>query len=54
MDVNAQKDSQAHGKMSPFRWDTDTQLALTVGIALLVAVALHIKFNASAGVRVGR
>lgn len=54
MDVSAQKDTQAHGRMSPFRWDTSTQLAVTVAVALLVAVILHVKFNASAGVRVGK
>lgn len=54
MDVNAQTDSNAHGRMSPLRWDTSTQLAATVGVALLIAILLHIKFNASAGVRVGR
>ncbi len=54
MDVNAQTDSQAHGRMSPFRWDTSTQLAATVGLALLVALLLHVKFNAAAGVRVGK
>jgi|HubBroStandDraft_1064217.scaffolds.fasta_scaffold195087_2 uncharacterized membrane protein YgaE (UPF0421/DUF939 family) len=54
MDVNAQVDSRAHGKNSPFRWDTSTQLAVAVGLALLIAVVLHVKFNASAGVRVGK
>lgn len=54
MDVNAQTDTNAHGRMSPLRWDTSTQLAVTVGIALLIAIALHIKFNASAGVKVGK
>lgn len=56
MDVNAQTNSQAHGRMSPFRWDTSTQLAVAVGVALLVALALHVKFNAgvNAGVRVGK
>jgi hypothetical protein len=58
MDVNAQNDTsrQAHGRMSPFRNDTSTQLAIAVGLSLLVAVALHVKFNTSAsvGVKVGR
>jgi hypothetical protein len=40
--------------MTPKRWDTSTQLAFVVGLALLVAILLHIKFNASAGVRVGK
>jgi len=57
MDVNAANSNQTgHGRMSPFRWDTSTQLAATVGVALLVAILLHIKFNAGAnvGVRVGK
>ena len=56
MDVNAQNDTsrQAHGRMSPFRNDTSTQLAIAVGLALLVAVALHIKFSGAVGVKVGR
>jgi hypothetical protein len=56
MDVNAQVDSNAHGRMSPFRWDTSTQLAATVGAALLIAILLHIKFkgSVSAGIKAGR
>ena len=55
MDVNAANSNQTgHGRMSPVRWDTSTQLATAVGVALLVAILLHIKFNASAGVRVGK
>lgn len=53
MDVPA-SNASAHGKMSPARWDTSTQLALTVGLALLVAILLHVKFNASAGIGVGK
>ena len=45
--------TQGHGKMSPLRWDTSTQLALTVGLALLVAILLHIKFKGSIGASVG-
>jgi hypothetical protein len=40
--------------MHPFRWDTSTQLALTVGIALLVAILLHVKFKGAVGVSVGK
>jgi hypothetical protein len=55
MDVNAQTDSNAHGRMSPFRWDTSTQLAATVAVALFIAIVLHVKFNsgASVGLKVG-
>lgn len=53
MDVPANS-SNGHGKMSPFRWDTSTQLALTVGIALLVALLLHVKFKGAVGVSAGK
>lgn len=53
MDV-AENTGKAHGKSASLRWDTSTQFAVTVAVALLIAIALHIKFNASAGVRVGK
>jgi len=46
--------TQGHGKMSPFRWDTSTQLAVVVGLALLVAILLHVKFKGAVGVSVGK
>lgn len=40
--------------MSPFRWDTSTQLALTVFIALVIAVVLHVKFKGGISASVGK
>jgi hypothetical protein len=54
MDTAATGTSAAHGKMGPFRWDASTQLALIVGLALLVAILLHVKFGIKGGVSVGK
>ena len=53
MDVPANS-ANGHGKMSPFRWDTSTQLAVTLGIALLVALLLHVKFKGGVSVAAGK
>jgi hypothetical protein len=53
-DVPANSASAAHGKMGPFRWDTSTQLAVIVALALLVAVMLHVKFGIRGIASVGK
>lgn len=53
MDKPANTDS-AHGKMSPFRWDTSTQLAVIVGAALLLALVLHVKVKGGVSASVGK
>jgi hypothetical protein len=54
MDTPASSATAAHGKMGPFRWDTSTQLALIVGLALLVAVMLHVKFGIRGTASIGK
>jgi hypothetical protein len=54
MDIPANNAAAAHGKNHLFRWDTSTQLALTLGIALLIAILLHVKFKGAVGVSVGK
>lgn len=52
MDVPADTARAGHGKMSPFRWDTSTQLATLVAIALVAAVALNMRLKAQ--VKIGK
>jgi hypothetical protein len=54
MDVPASGTQAAHGKMGPFRWDTSTQLALMVGLALLIAILLHVKFGIRGTASIGK
>jgi len=46
--------SNGHGKMSPFRWDASTQLAVAVGLALIVALLLNIKVKGGVSVAAGK
>lgn len=50
MDVPANSARAAHGRMGPFRWDSSTQLALIVFIALVVAILLHVRFKGAVSV----